>query len=247
MRETRLIMGMPVTLEIVGAHTAADREAVFDHFKAVDARFSTYKGDSEISRINQEGIGEQDWSEPMREVFALAEKTKGETRGFFDTRRPNGALDPSGIVKGWAIRDAAALLLRRGFADFYIDAGGDIQSHGRTAEGKPWSVGIRNPFNPDEIVNVLYPRGAGVATSGTYIRGQHIYNPHAPGEPLTDVVSLTVIGPDVLEADRFATAAFAMGRNGIEFIERLPGFEGYEIDAQGMARSTSGLSRYTAA
>jgi thiamine biosynthesis lipoprotein len=83
-----------------------------------------------------------------------------------------------------------------------------------------------------------------VATSGTYLRGAHIYNPHAPDAPAGDIVSLTVIGPNILEADRFATAAFAMGEGGIDFIERVDGLEGYQIDSEGMARMTSGLERY---
>jgi thiamine biosynthesis lipoprotein len=83
-----------------------------------------------------------------------------------------------------------------------------------------------------------------VATSGTYARGRHIYNPKA-AEPLTDeIVSLTVVGPDIYEADRFATAAFAMGAAGIQFIEQLDGFEGYQIDRQGQATLTTGFKDY---
>ncbi len=72
----------------------------------------------------------------------------------------------------------------------------------------------------------------GVATSGTSIRGQHIYNPQDDAAPIDEIVSLTVIGPNIYEADRFATAAFAMGSDGIVFIEQLDGFEGYMIDCQ---------------
>jgi len=84
--------------------------------------------------------------------------------------------------------------------------------------------------------------GRGVATSGTYIRGQHIYNPYRPEEKIEDIVSITVVGPDIYEADRFATAAFAMGRGGIMFIEELKDFEGYAVDAAGIATMTSGFS-----
>jgi len=91
---------------------------------------------------------------------------------------------------------------------------------------------------------VLKPKGHGVATSGNYIRGDHIYDPHTGRYGSDDIVSLTVIGPDVLEADRYATGAFAMGRQGIHFIERTPGLEGYEIDDRGIARMTSGLQKY---
>ena len=98
-----------------------------------------------------------------------------------------------------------------------------------------------------EIVKVLAVTDKGIATSGTAIRGQHIYNPHNPVTPLQDIVSLTVVGPNVYEADRFATAAFAMGKRGIYFIEQLPGFEGYMIDASARATFTSGFERYVLA
>ncbi len=239
-------MGMPAIVELVGAQAKLeDLEAVFDYFRAVDERFSTYKSMSEISRINRGEISEREYSPEMREVLALAEKTKKETNGFFNIQRPGGSIDPSGIVKSWALKNAADLLTKRGYEDFYIEIAGDIQTLGVNAKGQPWSIGIRNPFQPQEIVKVLYPLGAGIATSGTAERGQHIYNPHVPGETFTEVVSLTVIGPDILEADRYATAAFAMGARGIEFIEQLPGFEGYEIRADKTARLTSGLARYT--
>ena len=64
---------------------------------------------------------------------------------------------------------------------------------------------------------------------------------HDPARPIEDIVSLTVIGPDVLEADRFATAGFAMGRAGILFIEQTPGLEGYLVDRNGRATLTSGF------
>jgi thiamine biosynthesis lipoprotein len=133
-----------------------------------------------------------------------------------------------------------------GFINFYVEISGDIQCHGHSSHGKPWRVGIRSPFAMRQIVKIVQLSDRGIATSGNYIQKRHIYNPHAPGDPLDEVVSLTVIGPDILEADRFATAAFAMGRAGLEFIESMPDLEGYEIDAGGMARMTSGLAQYLA-
>ncbi len=245
MQATRLIMGMPIEIEIVHDRAHDALEAAFAHLVAVDEQFSPYKSESEISRINRGELSQEAASEAMRTVFDLAEKTKLETDGYFDMRRPDGSLDPSGIVKGLAIRDVAALLHERGCEHFFVNAGGDIAMSGENAEGGAWSVGIRNPFKHDEIVKVMYPHGRGVATSGSYIRGAHIYNPHAPERELLEIVSMTVIGPDVLEADRFATAAFAMGKDGIAFIEKLPGFEGYAIDAQGIATMTSGFTACT--
>ncbi len=233
-------MGMPITVEVVDPGvTAADIEKVFAYFRAVDDTFSTYKEHSKIAKINRGELGEEAYSDEMKTILAVSEQTKQETRGYFDIQH-NGILDPSGIVKGWAILQAAHLLKKAGLTNFYIDAGGDIQVAGNK-DSEPWRVGIRNPFNRKEIVKVLVVTDKGVATSG---RGQHIYDPHHPDTTLQDVVSLTVIGPNVYEADRFATAAFAMGKRGIFFIEQLPGFEGYMIDASARATFTSGFERY---
>src|SRR4029079_5559984 len=217
-------------------------ETVYGYFDQIDRRFSTYRCDSEITAINRGDVPVADWSSWMREVLAIAERTKSETDGYFDIRKPDGSLDPSGIVKGWATRNATAIIKRSGARHFFIDAGGDIQSIGNNASGKNWRIGIRNPFNVTEIVKILRPRGRGVATSGTYIRGQHIYDPHAPGRPISDILSLTVVGADVFEADLFSTAAFAMGREGIDFIEQMPGLEGYVIDRHRRASMTSGFA-----
>jgi FAD:protein FMN transferase len=247
MQVTRLLMGMPITVEVVGSgNDGAAIESAFAYFDSVDRRFSTYKDDSEISAINQGRLGEAGYSAEMREILALAEKTRRETYGYFDIRTPNGTLDPSGIVKGWAIRNAAALVTRSGARDYYVDAGGDIQAAGHNGEGKAWRVGIRNPFDQAQIIKVVEPRGKGIATSGTYARGQHIYDPFARGAPIEEIVALTVIGADVLEADRFATAAFAMGRDGIAFIEQTPELEGYLVDRNGRATYTSGFESYCA-
>ncbi len=258
MKETRLIMGMPVTVEIVGggargkkrdeedAALAAGLEKAFAYFTHVDEKFSTYKDTSEITAINKGTLSRrEDWSPEMDLIFTLSEETKRMTGGFFDIQRPDGTYDPSGLVKGWAIWNAAQLLTKEGFENFYVDAGGDVQVRGVNEEGDAWHIGVRNPWNHAEHVQtVIAAHNEGVATSGTYIRGTHIYDPHT-GAPADDVVSLTVIGPTIYEADRFATAAFAMGRDGLAFIASLPGFEGYMIDKDKTATKTSGWDAYT--
>lgn len=249
MKQIRLLMGMPVSVEIADPHVdMAIFDEVYAYFTDIDERFSTYKPTSEIEAINEGRLAPEDASEEMRLVLALSEETKWETDGFFDIRRPDGRIDPSGLVKGWAIWNAAQLIAKRGYEHFYVDAGGDIQPHGHNAQGKLWAVGIKNPFEQKENVKVVYVDDEGVATSGTYIRGRHIYDPHADGADKRapeEIVSLTVIGPNVYEADRFATAAFAMGARGIRFIESLPGFEGYMIDKNKIATMTTRFDRYT--
>lgn len=237
-------MGMPITVDVVGDTDGGAAEAAFQYFCDVDAQFSPFKADSELSAMNRGEV--ETLSAQMQEVLSLAELTRHETMGYFDIRRPDGRVDPSGLVKGWAIRNAARRIEALGYIDYCVEAGGDIQCRGHNREGQGWRVGIRNPFAADQIVKVLVPGNAGVATSGAYVRGQHIYDPHDGAAASDDIASMTVVASDIYEADRFATAAFAMGRGGIAFIETMPGLEGYAIDRDGVATMTSGLSRIAA-
>ena len=233
-------MGMPVTVDVVGEQTGGTLDAAFAWFYEVDDRFSPFRPQSEVSALNK---GEKaELSSELREILWLAEITRRETGGYFDIRRPDGRIDPSGVVKGWAIRRAAQLIAARGHTDFLVEAGGDLQCVGRNDDGEPWRVGIRNPFDPMESIKTLQPGDAGVATSGSSIRGHHIDDPHTGGSP-DDIVSLTVVGADIFDADRFATAAFAMGREGIDFIETSPGLEGYMVDTRGVATMTTGFKK----
>jgi FAD:protein FMN transferase len=244
-KQTRDLMGMTITVEIADSFAKeSEIDMVFAYFESVEKRFSVFKDDSEITLINKGKINQSQYSEYMKTVFALSEKTKIETNGYFDIVTPDGKYNPSGIVKGWAIYNASLLLLEKGFKNFYIEAGGDIQACGINGQGTKWSVGIQNPFDPSQTVKVILLKDMGIATSGTYRRGQHIYDPYNEGKPLTEIVCITVIGPNVYEADRFATAAFAMGVQGINFIENLKGFEGYMINKDGMATQTSDFVRY---
>lgn len=237
-------MGMPITVEITDKAKQADLNKIFDYFKSVDEKYSPYKVSSELSKVNA-GLPRKKWSPEFVEIIDLCEQTKQQTDGYFNIGR-GGKLDPSGLVKGWAIQKASEQLLDAGFANFYIEAGGDIQVQGNYKPDTPWQIGIRNPFNTSEVVKALSVHDQGVATSGTYIRGEHVYDPHKNFSEVSDIKSLTVIGPNIYEADRFATAAFAMGKSGIGFIEALPGFEGYQIDNNQIATFTSGFENYVA-
>ena len=244
MKQTRVHMGMPITIEIVSDLATSELfERVFAFFAEVDTNYSPFKPDSQVARIDSGELALDAADDEMQSILWLAELTEQQTFGFF-TVWQNGRFNPSGIVKGWAIYQAADIVREAGFNNFYIDAGGDVQIYGRNPQAEPWQIGIRNPFDQTQIVKTLSAIDCGVATSGFYQRGRHIYNPHAADDPLDEVVSLTVVGPNVFEADRFATAAFAMGREGIHFIESRPGLEGYMIDKTGMATMSSGFSQY---
>lgn len=236
-------MGMPATVNVTDISVMEeDISEVFSYFHFIDKKFSTYKKDSEISQINRGELQETQFSNEMKKILVLSEETKKETEGYFDINF-NGVLDPSGLVKGYAIFQGAEILRKKGFLNYFVEIAGDVQVQGKNEKGESWKIGIQNPFNTDEIIKIVRLFNKGIATSGNYIRGNHIYNPRE--KKLTDeIVGITVIGPNIYEADRFATAAFAMGRKGIEFIEKLKGFEGYMIKKDKMAVLTSGFEDY---
>lgn len=239
-------MGMPVTLEIIDISAARrDFNDVFTLFKKIDATFSPYKITSEVSRLNRKELKLADISPEMKEILQLAEQTKKESDGYFDVYR-NGILDPSGIVKGWAIKKAVDLLKGKGFKNFYVEAGGDIQVTGKNAAGEDWVIGIRNPFDYAENVKIIHLSSGGVATSGTVVRGEHIYDPTLGYKAVDQILSMTVVADSIYDADRFATAAFAMGKKGIEFIESKKDLEGYMIDREGIGTMTTRFEKYVA-
>ncbi len=242
------MMGMPITIEVVDVWaTQRIFDDSFSYFQTIDERFSFFKEQSEVSQLNRGEIVPDAYSVDLKNILELAEKTKQETDGYFDIVTPEGLCNPSGLVKGWAIRNVSQLIMDAGYKNFYVDAGSDVELHGKNGTGDLWTVGIRNPFSEDRtsIVKVVTGTDIGVATSGTYIRGRHIYNPKDGKSVSGEIVSLTVIGNSICDADRYATAAFAMGKYGIIFIEQLYGFEGYMIDRDGIATETTGFKKYT--
>ncbi len=125
------VMGMPVRVS-----GDIDAKRVFAWLRWVDATFSTYRPDSEISRL---GRGERFDPHPLvREVLDRCEELRVETDGWFDACA-GGRLDPSGYVKGWAVERAAGY----GRGRCLIDAGGDVVLRGEWRVGDPASVRAR--------------------------------------------------------------------------------------------------------
>ena len=244
-RRTWLEMGMPVTVGIVDDSAIdADLDAIADMFAEVNQRFSTYLPSSEVSRFNAGLLLPSELSPELTEIIRLSDETRSLSHGYFDIWRDDG-IDPSGLVKGWAIQRAADLLCARGFVDFFVDAGGDIQANGVNQDGAPWRVGIRNPFDRTQIVKVLSVSNRGVATSGTAIRGAHIIDPIRKAPVESSLLSLTIVGPTIFDADRLATATFAMGQAGLSFAAEQ-GFDAYGIDTNGISFRTPGFDQYLA-
>jgi FAD:protein FMN transferase len=241
---TQGVMGIPWTVTVRGAVADEVVDAVFAELRAIDAMFSTYIASSAVTRIRDGRLRMEDADPLVREVRDLCAEYAIGTNGYFSAWL-DGRFDPTGLVKGWAIARAAALLDGSGCRDYFVDGAGDVLTRGDAAEGRPWRVGIRHPLQRARIVEVIRARGIAVATSGTYERGTHIRDPHS-GLPATDLLGITVVGPDIVAADAYATAAFAMGARGLDFIESVPGYEALAIDAALAGACTSGFDSYSA-
>ena len=235
------VMGMPVRVDVRGAVAAEALDEVFAWLRFVDATFSTYDPRSEICRLNRGELSRAAAHPEVRAVLERCEELRAATDGAFDARAPlPGALDPSGLVKGWAAERAAALLERSGARRFLVDAGGDV-----VLRGGPWRVGIRHPRLRGRLAAVLELHDAAVATSGEYERGRHIVDPRT-GRPPTGALSVTIVGPDLGTADAYATAAFAMGERGPAWTATLEDYAAMTIVPGDRVLATAGFLRHCA-
>ncbi|HST39492.1 MAG TPA: FAD:protein FMN transferase [Conexibacter sp.] len=238
------LMGMPIGVDVRDdGIDPAILDELFDWLRSVDATFSTYRPDSEISRLNAGTLRRADAGPHVRAVLDRCETLRHQTGGYFDAHAViPGAIDPTGLVKGWSIEHAATLLDCAGARAYAINAGGDVRLRGRPRPDHGWRVGIQHPLQRDRIAALLELDDGAVATSGAYERGHHIVTPRTRRSP-TGVLSVTVVGPDLATADAYATAAFAMGRDGPTWTATLDGYEAMTILTDETVLTTRGFQR----
>jgi FAD:protein FMN transferase len=221
------VMGMPVTLALRGRHVddeAADDawRACLDVLREADRVFSTYRADSWVSRLGRGEVTLEACPAEVAEVLAIGEQARVESDGAFDVRRPGPdgtvVLDPSGVVKGWAVQRAAAPVLALDDTDVCLSAGGDMVCHVAAPAREPWSIGVEDPLDPARVLAVVPVRRGAVATSGHAHRGFHVTDPRT-GRPPEGIASVTVLAADLVSADVDATAAYAMGRGGLAWFQ----------------------------
>lgn len=225
MRFVEHVMGMPASVEVPDRDAA---DAVFSVLRDADRRFSPFRPDSEVTTGRH--------SAELTEILGLCAVYERETAGAFRVRWAD-YLDPCGVVKGWAVQRAADTLRAAGVTEYCLNVGGDI-----IAAGHSRSIGIRHPDQPLRVCAVLAVGDGAVATSGTYERGHHILDGRT-GQPVDDLVSLTVVADDLITADAVSTAAFAMGVEGIAWADAQPGCLVYAVDANREVRRSAGLAR----
>jgi thiamine biosynthesis lipoprotein len=245
-RRIESIMGTVVSVDVHEPFVGPDvLDAVFAQLRDVDARFSTYRPDSEVSRIARGELAESDSSPDVRHVLAACDHLAVTTGGAFDARRhrSDGALDPSGFVKGWALEEAAWSIDSAGGRNYWLNGGGDIVARGEASPGRAWRVGIRHPDRADRVAAVLAIRDRAVATSGSYERGDHITDPRSGGSP-GGLRSVTVVGPGLAFTDAYATSIYVMGLPGLDWLDAYPEYAALVITDDDRVVSTPGMERY---
>jgi FAD:protein FMN transferase len=212
-RRVEQVMGLPISLALRGRHDTgpeADRAwaAVLADLREADRVFSPWRADSFVSRLDRGEVRAADGPPEVREVLAIGERARRESGGAFDVVR-DGRLDPSGVVKGWAVERAARHLRALDDTDFCLSAGGDMVVHVATSDRPEWRIGIEDATDPLRTVAVVSLRDGAVATSGLAHRGAHVVDART-GRPPRRLTSVTVVAANLTDADVDATTALAL-------------------------------------
>ncbi|MFZ0323572.1 MAG: FAD:protein FMN transferase [Actinomycetes bacterium] len=207
------------------------REAVsetVDFLHDVDAWFSTYRVDSSITALRNGLLALDEMPAVVRSVLDGCRHARVLTRAVFDPWAVPGGVDPSGYVKGWAADVAADILVHRGFPNVSVNAAGDVSCRGLQSPGHGWTVGIRHPVHPGQIIRTCVAFDEAVATSGRYEQGEHVLDPRT--HRFTAALdSATVVGPDGGLADALATALLIVGAEGAAWFADLEGWSAYLV------------------
>lgn len=240
-------MGTVISVHVhdAGADDAAI-EAAIDEVSAeverCEAVLSTFRPTSDVSRINRGELHLLDADPMVVEVLDFCTWLEHESGGVFRAHPPEDAaqIDPAGFAKGWITERASTRLDEAGLANWYVGAGGDVITRGTPAADRPWRVGIVDPADRTRTVVTLDVFGGAVATSGTYERGTHVWDGR-DGSRVVRVASMTVTGPSLSWADAFATAAYAMGPDGLDWVTRFTGYQAVAVLLDGTLAASVGL------
>ncbi len=193
---------------------------------------------------------------PTEEELATARAAIGYRNLILDPRartvrfaRQGMRIDLGGFAKGHAVDNGAAILRSRGIANAIVTAGGDSHIVG-DRRGRPWTIGIRDPRRPGEVVALLPLEDVALSTSGDYerffendgVRCHHVIDPKTGKSPGT-VRSVTVVAADGLTSEAFTKIVFVMGvERGLRLIESSNGIDAVVIDSAGALHYSTGLS-----
>jgi FAD:protein FMN transferase len=238
------VMGTVVSFTVVpgglpeaAVHDSLDAACAI--LRQADATFSVWDPQSPVSRLRRGEIPLDQAPPEVSDVFALCRTARTLSRGWFDPWAMPGGVDPTGLVKGWAVERALGVLREAGVAGALVNGGGDLAAFGSPAPAPRWRIGIRHPWRHDALACIIEIHAA-VATSGTYERGPHLFDP-ATGRPGNRAVSATVTGPSLALADALATAVAVGGDDALAAVAALDGYAAYLIRPDGTEADTGGI------
>ena len=145
--------------------------------------------------------------------------------GSIRKKHPQTIIDFSSIAKGFACDELGRMLERNGIHDYIVEIGGEIRMNGQNPQAENWHVSIDQPIESDsDVIHqsavILALTGKGIATSGNYrnyrkVNGKnitHIINPCTGYPEQSNLLSATIIANTAADADAYATACMAMGK-----------------------------------
>lgn len=252
---TAEVMGTTASIHVIGAasasRTAADAAAsTVAMLRELEAIFSTYRADSELSRLRRGELTFADADPRLTEVADACRRLEGATGGRFSAFWREG-FDPTGYVKGWATERAATahlepLLAVAGVTAVGINVGGDLRVWTAPGARWSWSVGIADPARQGAVLATLRVRNGAVATSGTAERGAHLVDPRS-GVPVSTAVSATVVADELTTADVWATALAVAGDEDAGWLWDAPLRSAMTVTAVGVRRWVAGVGIETVA
>lgn len=239
-------MGMPFGIDVRDPQVLTDParvegllDACFADLRRADETFSLWRPETPMARLSSGQARLDEMPADVLEVLRLCARWAGATEGRFTARDPSGAVDPSGLVKSWAVRRVGRRLLAAGLRHWCVNGAGDVLVHGQARPGEGWTVGIQHPTLAHTLLDTVTLTVGAVATSGTGARGRHVWDP-ASGGPAHGLASVSVLARDIVRADVLATAAVAHGPGAERWLETVAGVEALVVDDGGTVTSTSG-------
>ena len=164
---------------------------------------------------------------------------------------PDLHLDFGGVGKGWASYQTAQRL--KNDAPTLVDAQGDITVTAPQIDGSPWRIGVADPFNNSENVAVINIHEGGVATSGRNARNwlrdgklaHHIIDPRTGQPAETDVLTATVIAPNVMQAEAVTKTLLILGsENALHWLDAHSEFAALLILEDGQVLTTRNFEKH---
>ncbi|WP_295839047.1 FAD:protein FMN transferase [uncultured Microbacterium sp.] len=221
------VMGTVASITVVGERTGRVERTIaacVARLRDDERVFSTYRDDSDISRLRDEGLELGDLDPRVTEVAERCRDLRERSGARFDAHW-RGWFDPTGYVKGWST-DAASRAFDDLLAEGVIQAvgvnvGGDMRVRTAPTSEHVWRIGIAHPTHEGELLATVEVVDGAVATSGTFERGAHLVDPRT-GVHLAGPVSATVIADDLATADAWATVAAIAGVDDLDWMPAAP-------------------------